>query len=64
MPMTPLCWLLCHPLALRLLVAEYLNRDLGKVSEWCDLSGTKLNVSKTKSMIVSRSRTMHTSHLN
>ena len=30
-----------------------------KVSEWCDLWGMKLNASKTKSMIVSRSRTMH-----
>ena len=30
-----------------------------KVSEWCDLWGMKLNASKTKTMIVSRSRTMH-----
>ena len=30
-----------------------------KVSEWCDLCGMKLNASKIKSMIVSRSRTMH-----
>ena len=30
-----------------------------KVSEWCDLWGMKLNVSKTKTMMVSRSRTMH-----
>ena len=30
-----------------------------KVSEWCDLWGIKLNASKTKTMIVSRSRTMH-----
>ena len=34
-------------------------RDLGRVSEWCDLWGIKLNASKTKTMIVSRSRTMH-----
>ena len=34
--------------------------SLGKVSEWCDLLGMKLNDSKTKTMIVSRSRTMHT----
>ena len=40
-------------------VAELLIRDLGRVSEWCDLWGMKLNVSKTKTMIVSRSRTMH-----
>ena len=29
------------------------------VSEWCDLWGMKLNASKTKTMIVSRSCTMH-----
>ena len=34
-------------------------RDLGRVSEWCDLGGMKLNASKTKTMIVSSSRTMH-----
>ena len=43
----------------RVTVAEFLIRDLGKVSEWCDLWGTKLKSSKTKIMIVSRSRTMH-----
>ena len=40
-------------------VAESLIRDLGRVSVWCDLLGMKLNASKTKTMIVSRSRTMH-----
>ena len=40
-------------------VAESLIRDLGRVSEWCDLWGTKLNASKTKTMIVLRFRTMH-----
>ena len=30
-----------------------------KASEWCDLWGMKLNASKTKTMIVSMSRTMH-----
>ena len=30
-----------------------------KVSEWCDLWGLKLNASKTKTLIVSRLRTMH-----
>ena len=34
-------------------------RDLGRVSEWCDLWGMKLNSSKTKTIIVSRSRTIH-----
>ena len=43
----------------RVTVAESLIRDLGRVSEWCDIWGMKLNESKTKTMIVSRSRTMH-----
>ena len=43
----------------RVKVAESLIRDLGKVSEWSDLWGMKFNVSKTKTMIVSRPRTMH-----
>ena len=30
-----------------------------RVNEWCDLWGMKLNASKTKTMIVSRSLTMH-----
>ena len=44
----------------RVAVAESLIRDLGRVSEWCDLWAMKLIASKTKTMIVSRSRTMHT----
>ena len=43
----------------RMTVAESLIRDLGRVSDWCDLWRMKLNASKTKTMIVSRSRTMH-----
>ena len=43
----------------RVAVAESLIRDLGRVSGWCDLWGMKLNASKTKTMIVSRSRTMY-----
>ena len=43
----------------RVAVAESLIRDLGRVSEWCDLWGMKLKVSKTKTVIVSRSRTMN-----
>ena len=43
----------------RVIVAESLIHDLGRVSEWCDVSGMKLNASKTNPMIVSRSRTMH-----
>ena len=43
----------------RVVVAESLIRDLGRVSEWCDLCGMKLNASMTKTMMVSRFRTMH-----
>ena len=43
----------------RVAVAESLSRDLMKVSEWCDLWEMKLNASKTKTVMVSRSRTMH-----
>ena len=43
----------------RVTVAESLIRDLGRVSEWCDLWGMKLYLSKTKTMIVYRSCTMH-----
>ena len=43
----------------RVAVAESLIRDLGRISEWCGLWGMKVNSSKTKTMIVSRSRTMH-----
>ena len=46
-------------LGVRVAVAESLNRDLDRVSEWCNLWGMKLNASKTKTMIVSMSRTMH-----
>ena len=43
----------------RVTVAESLIRDLGRVSEWCDLWGMKLYASMTKTRIVSMSRTMH-----
>ena len=43
----------------RITVALSLIRDLGRVSEWCDLWGMKLNASKTKTLIVSRSCTIH-----
>ena len=43
----------------RVAVAESLIRDHGRLSVWCDLRGVKLNASKTKTMIVSWSRTMH-----
>ena len=38
----------------RVTVAESLIRVLGRVSEWCDLWGIKLNANKTKIMIVAR----------
>ena len=44
---------------IRVTVAESLIRHHGRVSEWCDLWGMKLNAMKTKTMIVSRSCTMH-----
>ena len=43
----------------RAAMAESLNRDLSRVSEWCNLWGMKLNAGKTKTMIVSRLRTMY-----
>ena len=43
----------------RVAVAESLNRDLGMVREWCNLWWMKVNASKTKTMILSRSSTMH-----
>ena len=43
----------------RVVLSESLIRDLGRVSEWCDLWVMKLNASKAKAMIGSRSRTMH-----
>ena len=36
-----------------------MNRDLNRVSVWCNLWGMKLNASKTKTIIVSMSRTVH-----
>ena len=44
---------------IRVTVAESLNRDIIRVNAWCDLWGMKLNASKTKTMIVFRSHTMH-----
>ena len=36
-----------------------MNRDINRVSVWCNLWGMKLNASKTKTIIVFRSRTVH-----
>ena len=43
----------------RVAVSESMNHDLNRVSVWCNLWGMKLNASKTKTMIVSRSCTVH-----
>ena len=43
----------------RVAVSESMNRDINRVSVWCNLKAMKLNASKTKTMIVSRSRTVH-----
>ena len=43
----------------RVAVLESMNRDLNRDSVWCNLWGKKLNASKTKTMIVSRSHTVH-----
>ena len=48
----------------RAALAESLIRDLGWVWERCELWGMKLNASKTKTMMVSRSRTMHPQSLS
>ena len=45
--------------SVRVPVTESLIHDFGRVSEWCDLWGMKLNASNTKTMIVSMSSTVH-----
>ena len=58
MLMTTLMDVVKYP-GFRVPVAESLIRDIGRVSERCDLWGMKLNANKTKTMIIPRSRTMH-----
>ena len=48
--------------SVRVTIAESLSRDFVKIGGWCDLWGIKLNDSKSKTMIVSRSRTVHPNH--
>ena len=43
----------------RVAVTQLLNPDLNMVSIWCNLWGMKLNASKTKTMTVFRSCTIH-----
>ena len=59
MPMTPSLVSVMPSPGVRVTLAKSLNRDLSKVSEWCDLWGMKLNASKTRTMMVTRSRTMY-----
>ena len=42
----------------RISVALSMDRDLLNVSNWCNMWGMKLNVGKTKTMVVSRSRSL------
>ena len=58
MLMTTLMDVVTSP-GVRVTVAESLISNLGRDSEWRNIWGMKLNASKTKTMIVSRSRTMH-----
>ena len=43
----------------RVAVSESMYCEVDRVSVWCNLWGMKLNASKTKTMIVSRSCTVH-----
>ena len=43
----------------RVAISEPMNRDLNRISVWCDQWGMKLNASMNKIMIVSRSRAVH-----
>ena len=43
----------------RIVVSESMNRDINKISVWCDQWRMKPSASKTKTMIVSSSRTVH-----
>ena len=51
-----------HPQALELQLQSPLNRDLGKVSGWCDDWGMQMNEINTATMIVYWSCTMHPSN--
>ena len=57
MLMTTLMTVMPSP-GVRVTVSESLINDHGRVSEWCDLWGMRLNASKTKTMVISRSHTM------
>ena len=46
----------------RLVKANMLCRDISRIKSWCDRWGMKLNPSKSRSLIVSRSRTPQPQH--
>ena len=46
----------------RSVVSQSINRDLETIHNWCDRWGMKLNPSKTKTLLVSRSRTEEPPH--
>ena len=46
----------------RVAASDSLCRDLSKIQQWCKRWGMKLNTKKTKSLIVSRSRTVNPLH--
>ena len=43
-------------------VAELISQDLVTIKSWCDLWGMRLNPSKSRSLVISRSRTLFPSH--
>ena len=45
--------------AVRVAVTESMNSDLNRVCMWCDLWEMKLNAGNAKTIMVSRSRTVH-----
>ena len=47
---------------MRVHVAHSLNRDLERIRLWCNRWGMKLNSSKTKTLVISRSRTNEPPH--
>ena len=47
---------------MRSVISDSLNRDLAKISELCKLWGMIVNLNKTQSMIVSRSKTLQPQH--
>ena len=53
---------ICNRPSDREYVAQSINRDLEQISLWCDRWMMKLNPSKTKTLIISRSRTVSPVH--